>query len=304
MPRDPDVPAVSIDVNLVRRLIAGQFPQWAGLPLRAVMPGGSDNFTFRLGEHMSVRLPSAAAYVAQVDKEHRWLPHLAPHLPVPIPVPLAQGAPLEGDYPWPWSIYGWLDGEPATAELIDDPMAFARSLAGFLDALHRIDARDGPPAGRHSFHRGGRLSVYDAQTRTALSAVAGRIDMAAAEEIWTAALSSQWRGSPLWVHGDMARGNLLVKDGALYAVIDFGCLAVGDPACDLVVAWTLLSGASREAFRAALPLDGDTWSRARGWALWKALVTVTGENRNQRETGQAWQVIEEVLAGHCKSRRA
>ncbi|MES0036801.1 phosphotransferase [Mesorhizobium sp. M0046] len=172
-----------IDAALVRRLIAAQFPEWADLPVEPVEPGGWDNRTFRLGDRMSVRLPSAAAYVAQVEKEHRWLPRLAPHLPLPIPVPLAKGAPGEG-YPWPWSVYRWLGGRPAAGELIADLTEFARSLAGFLVALYRIDAVGGPPAGQHNFHRGGRLSVYDAETRAALSALGGRIDKAAAEAVW------------------------------------------------------------------------------------------------------------------------
>ncbi|MFC7395650.1 aminoglycoside phosphotransferase family protein [Chelatococcus sp. GCM10030263] len=288
---------VSINAELVRRLIAAQFPEWSNLPVTAIEPGGWDNRTFRLGDHMSVRLPSALAYVAQVEKEHEWLPSLALHLPLPIPVPLAKGAPAEG-YPWPWSIYQWLNGDPVTTDHISDLTAFARSLARFLAALHSIDATGGPPAGQHNFHRGGRLAVYDAETRSALLALAGRMDIAVAGDIWTAALSSEWHGPPLWVHGDMSSGNLLMKDGDLCAVIDFGCAAVGDPACDLVIAWTLLSGESREAFRAALPLDKETWDRARGWALWKALITVADQNKSQQNNERSWQVIGELLADY------
>jgi aminoglycoside phosphotransferase (APT) family kinase protein len=303
MPPIEQTPGVSIDAGLVRRLISAQFPEWAHLPVMPVEPGGWDNRTFRLGDSMSVRLPSAAAYAAQVEKEHRWLPRLAPHLPLPIPVPLAKGAPAQG-YPWPWSVYRWLGGRPATAELIADPTRFARSLANFLVALHRVDPTGGPSAGQHNFHRGGQLSVYDAETRAALSALTGRIDKAAAEDVWAAALGSQWQAPPIWVHGDVASGNLLVEDGKLCGVIDFGSSAVGDPASDLVIAWTGFSGESRQAFRDAVSLDEQTWARARGWALWKALITAAGHDSNQREAEKSWRVIDEVLADHRQRDRA
>lgn len=286
-----------INVELVRRLIEAQFPQYATLPIEAVQPGGWDNRTFRLGRELSVRLPSAERYVAQVEKEHRWLPSLAPLLPLPVPVPLAVGAPAEG-YPWPWSIYRWLEGQPATTGLIADLPVFARSLALFLAALHRIDATNGPSAGSHNFHRGGRLAVYDSETRAALSALSGRIDAASATEVWDAALSSEWRRQPLWVHGDVASGNLLVKGGDLCAVIDFGSSAVGDPACDLVIAWTEFSGDSRAVFRAELPFDDDTWRRARGWALWKALITVSGAAGDPLSMEKARRTVAEVIADH------
>ncbi len=287
-------PTISIDADLVERLVRAQFPQWSDLPVSAVEPGGWDNRTFRLGDTLSVRLPSAERYVAQVAKEHAWLPRLAPHLSVTIPLPVARGEPGEG-YPWPWSVYRWIEGETARVERIDDLDRFARSVAGFLEALHRIDARDGPPAGAHNFHRGGDLAVYDSQTRAAIAALAGRIDDAAAGELWSTAVGSRWQAAPVWVHGDIAHGNLLVRDGRLCAVIDFGSSAVGDPACDLVIAWTMFSGANRAAFRAALPFDGDTWARARGWALWKAVITVAGIDGNQREAEQWWRVIGDVL---------
>lgn len=287
----------SVDVELVRRLVEAQFPQFAALPLEAIHPGGWDNRTFRLGRELSVRLPSAERYAAQVEKEHRWLPRLAPHLPLAVPAPLAMGAPAEG-YPWHWSIYRWLEGQPATTGLIADRPAFARSLAAFLAALYRIDGTHGPAAGSHNFHRGGRLAVYDSETQAALSALTGRIDADAAAEIWTAALSSEWRLEPVWVHGDVASGNLLVKDGKLYAVIDFGSSGVGDPACDLVIAWTEFSGDSRAVFRSELPFDDDTWRRARGWALWKALITVAGTGGDQLSIEKARRTIAELIACH------
>jgi aminoglycoside phosphotransferase (APT) family kinase protein len=279
-------------------LVDTQFPQWAHLPVVPVRFGGWDNITFHLGNEMSMRLPSAQGYAAQVEKEHRWLPRLAPFLPLPIPVPLAMGLPAHG-YPWHWSIYRWLDGEVAAIERIADLAEFATTLAHFLTALQRIDPTGGPPAGPHSFYRGGPLTVYDPETRQAIAALQGEIDTYAAAEVWEAALNATWHGPPVWVHGDVAAGNLLVKEGLLSAVIDFGCSAVGDPACDLTIAWTLLSDESREAFRAALPVDGAAWARGRGWALWKALITLAEYiHTDPAKAREARRVIDEVLADH------
>lgn len=299
MADDPDKTA--IDAALVRRLVAAQFPQWASLPLRPVMPGGWDNRTFRLGEAMSVRLPSAEGYMAQVEKEQRWLPLLAPHLPLPIPVPLARGEPGEG-YPWPWSIYRWLEGEPASSAWIDDMNQFAGDLAGFLTALQTIDTRGGPFAGAHNYWRGGPVATYDAATRRAIAELAGKIDTQTATEIWERALASSWQRAPVWVHGDVASGNLLVKDGRLAAVIDFGSSGTGDPACDLYIAWTFFDREARDVFRAALPLDRETWARGRGWTLWKALITAAGHiGAPPGEVNKAWRVIDAVVEDHRRA---
>jgi aminoglycoside phosphotransferase (APT) family kinase protein len=287
-----------IDALLVARLVAEQFPQWAGLPVRKVHPGGWDNRTFRLGEEMSVRLPSAPGYVAQVDREHRWLPRLAPHLPLPIPAPTAKGEPSKA-FPWPWSVYRWLDGEPALTAHIADQPRFAADLAGFLAALYRIDSADGPPAGLHNFYRGGPLTVYDAETRQAIATLSDEIDPVIATEVWEAGLRAAWHGPPVWVHGDVAAGNLLVDEGELSAVIDFGSSGVGDPACDTVIAWTFLDGEAREAFRALLPIDHGTWARGRGWALWKVLITVAWHRESEPEKAdEARRVLHEVIADH------
>jgi aminoglycoside phosphotransferase (APT) family kinase protein len=283
----------AIDAAMVRRLVAAQFPAWADLPVEPVTPGGWDNRTFRLGDALSVRLPSAAWYAAQVAKEHRWLPALAPHLPLPIPAPLAQGQPT-AEYPWPWSVYRWIAGEPATTGRITDLPRFATDLAGFLMALYAIDATGGPAAGTHNFWRGGPLAVYDEETRKAVKTLAGEIDARAARAVWDAALASTWEDEPVWVHGDVAVGNLLVSDGLLSAVIDFGSSGVGDPACDLVIAWTLLSGESRRVFRDSLPFDAPTWARGRGWALWKALITIA--DPESPHAPEARRVLAEVLA--------
>jgi aminoglycoside phosphotransferase (APT) family kinase protein len=287
---------VDIDAALVARLIAAQFPQWADLPITPAEPNGWDNRTFRLGADMSVRLPSAARYTAQVEKEHRWLPLLAPHLPLPIPVPLAVGAPADG-YPWHWSIYRWLDGTPASTAHIDDLTEFAVTLANFLTCLQRIDPTAGPPPGAHNFFRGGPVETYDAEIRNAIAEVHDRISAESATAVWESALTATWRRKPVWIHGDVAASNLLVRNGRLSAVIDFGSSGVGDPACDVTIAWTMLSGASREAFRATLPVDASTWARGRGWALWKAMITFAGNiNTNPAEAEAARRVINDVIA--------
>ncbi|WJR67756.1 aminoglycoside phosphotransferase family protein [Neorhizobium sp. CSC1952] len=262
-----------IDALLVERLVAAQFPHWAHLPVRPVAAGGWDNRTFHLGDEMSVRLPSAERYVAQVEKEHRFLPALGARLPLPVPAPVGLGKPGEG-YPWPWSVYRWIEGETAKRERIADMVRFAGDLADFLLALWRIDASAGPPAGTHNFHRGGSLAVYDDEARRSIEILADELDAPLMTEIWERALASTWTEKPVWVHGDVAEGNLLVREGRLSAVIDFGSSGVGDPACDLVIAWTLFDRPAAQAFRERVALDPDTWERARGWCLWKALITI------------------------------
>ncbi|MEV5710338.1 aminoglycoside phosphotransferase family protein [Actinoallomurus sp. NPDC052274] len=284
-----------IDAGLVRRLLAAQFPQWSDLPVRPVEVDGWDNRTYRLGDEMTVRLPTAAGYVPAIDKEHRWLPVLAPSLPVPIPTPLAKGTPGEG-YPFPWSIRRWLDGRLVRPHRIADLPAFAADVAGFIRALQRVDATGGPAAGAHSFYRGASLTHYDDETRRCLAALDGRVDTRRAAAVWDAALEAEWNGSPVWFHGDIAVNNLLVREGRLAAVIDFGTSGVGDPACDLVIAWSFFAGESRETFRAAVDQDPGTWARARGWALWKALLCLT---ENSPGAADHHHVVDEVLADHA-----
>ncbi len=284
-----------IDAGLVRRLLTAQFPDWADFPIRSIAPGGWDNRTFRLGEHMAVRLPSAVHYAAQVEKEHRWLPQMAPLLPVRIPTPLAIGQPAHG-YPWKWSVFRWIEGDTATWAEIDDREDFATRLAKFLVALQRIDTVNGPIPGPDNFFRGGALRTYDAETKRAIALLKDKINAEAATELWNAALGTAWDRSPVWVHGDMSAGNLLMRDGRLCAVIDFGMLAVGDPACDLSIAWTLLSGDSRKTFQAILALDPGTWARGRAWTLWKALIVAAKfSGTTQVDAAQSWRVIDEVL---------
>ena len=292
---------VPIDANLVRCLLREQFPHRGGERVDPVDVQGWDNRTFRVGNDLVARLPSAAGYAAAVAKEHRWLPVLAPQLPVPIPVPVARGRPGCG-YPWSWSLYRWLPGAPARADEIADPVAFAADVAGFLVALQTVDASSGPPPGSDNGFRGAPVTTYDGQVRATVTAMRDHLDGAAVLDVWNEAVSALPAGRPVWVDGDFTGSNLLVKDGRLAAVIDFGCCAVGDPACDLVIAWTLLRGRSRAAFRAAVPGDAAVWARARGWALWKALLTVAqGADGRAAETRYGWrcsagELLDDLLA--------
>lgn len=286
-----------IDEALARALVAAQFPQWADLAIAPVAVNGWDNKTFRLGEAHLLRMPRHEAYAAQVEKEQRWLPLLAGRLPTPIPQPVGRGAPGKG-YPLPWSVYRWIDGAPlAEAGPVDD-MQLASDLASFLGALQAIAADEGPAAGAHNFFRGGPLATYDGQTREAISRLDDARTAQAAQRVWEQALASAWARPPVWVHGDVAAGNLLLREGRLAAVIDFGCLGTGDPACDLVMAWTRFAGDARAAFMSAMGLDAQTWARARGWALWKALILATGISQAApAQVADARRVLGEVLEG-------
>ncbi len=291
-----------LDAQLARRLVDSQFPGWAALPIRPVELSGWDNRTFRLGDELSVRLPSSAAYRLQVEKEQRWLPVLAPRLPLPIPVPVARGEPGEG-YPFAWSVYRWIEGTPAAVGAIADAVAFARALAAFLVALGRAGARGAPAPGEHNFLRGAHPSVYGEETEAAVDALGGEIPRDDVLAVWEAAVATRWEREPVWFHGDVAAGNLLLRDGALSAVIDFGSSGAGDPACDTVIAWTLLDGAARDAFRSALGGDAGLWARGRGWALWKALITLVGylEDGDDAPAADQRRLIGALVADHRAS---
>jgi aminoglycoside phosphotransferase (APT) family kinase protein len=295
---------LSIDADQACRLVEAQFPHWAHLPVTPVVEGGWDNWTFRLGADMVVRLPSASEYARAVPKEQRWLPILAASLPLPIPVPVAQGRP-SADYPHPWSVYLWLDGEPATVDRISTPVRFATELAHFLSALQQVDPANGPDPGIHNWYRGGTLRTFAGDTERALRELSGLIDSDRARAIWIDALDAPWDGARRWFHGDVARGNLLLDgDGQLAAVIDFGTCGVGDPACDLAVAWTLLTDDGRQAFRDELAVDRATWRRGRGWALWKALATCSStyeDPDDSAEFAEAEQVLDAIFGDHAAS---
>jgi aminoglycoside phosphotransferase (APT) family kinase protein len=266
---------VDNDPSLVGRLIAAQFPQWAELPIQRVPSPGTDNALYRLGDEMVVRLPSRERTTETLKKERTWLPRLAPLLPLGVPVPLAEGMPAEG-YPFEWSVYRWLRGENATKEHVHDLSQLATDLVQFVAALQQIDPTRGPPPGEHNFFRGEPLARRDGPTRAAIVSLRGAIDVGAVTAAWESALRSpEWEHPAVWIHGDLDSRNLLVEEGRLSAVIDWGCLGVGDPACDVMVAWKVLSADTRDSFRIALLVDEAMWARARGWALSQALMALS-----------------------------
>jgi len=265
---------LDIDADLVRRLLRGQFPKWADLAISRVPDAGTDNALYRLGEDMVMRLPRREHNVVGLEKERVWLPRLAPFLPVAVPVPLEMGEPGEG-YPLEWAIYRWLEGETATADRLGDLTQAAVDLAHLIAALQRIDPTDGPPPGRHNGFRGGPLSRRDRAMRSGIAALSGEIDVPAVTAAWEEALAApEWNDAPVWIHGDLDARNLLVRDGRLSAVLDFGSIGVGDPATDVMVAWKILSADTREIFRTALSVDDATWARARGWAVSQAVIAL------------------------------
>lgn len=284
------------DAPLVRRLLAAQFPQWADLPIQRVPSAGTDNALYRIGDELVARLPRIHWAVEGIEKEERWLPRLAPHLPLPIPTPLAHGRPGEG-YPWHWSVYRWLDGADATLAPPDDLGQAARDLAHFLKTLWQIDPAGGP----HS-QRGMPLAARDAETRAAIAELKTMpelgLDLDATAAAWDAALAAQaWSAPHVWIHGDLAPLNVVVQDGQLSAVIDWGCVGLGDPACDVMVAWKMFPAEAREVFRAELGVEDATWARGAGWALSTGLIAIPYyRHTNPGLASVGRRGIEEVLA--------
>lgn len=282
---------LEVDPDLVRRLLAAQFPRWAELEPVRVESFGTDFALFRLGDALAVRLPRIGWAAAQPLKERDWLPRLAPHLPLAVPMPLATGAAGEG-YPWAWSVVPWLPGGDLTVEPLADPVAAARQLADLVLALRALDPAGAPPARFCSLER------RDTATREAIAALDGKLDTAAATAAWESALRLPLGdGPPVWSHGDLLPGNLLATDGRLCAVIDFGCLGAGDPACDLLPAWALFRGDARAAYRAALGDGEATWARGRAFALSVGLLQLPYyETTNPTLAGIGRRVVEEALA--------
>jgi aminoglycoside phosphotransferase (APT) family kinase protein len=291
---------IDITSTMVKRLIATQFPQYQHLSIKTMEVSGIDNRTFRLGHNLLIRLPSAKGYAAQVEKEQHWLPILSPHLSTQIPKPIAMGMPCD-DYPWNFSIYEWIDGTSANLLSLEsvELNQIAISLADFLTELHAIDTDNGPQAGLHNYYRGGHPHVYDEQARADIASLSDIVDANKSLAVWQKAISSTWHLSPVWVHGDYASGNILIKDNQLGAVIDFGCMGVGDPACDLVIAWTFLHGSSRALFKDRVSLDDNTWARARGWALWKAGFELNAANdKTMPYAKKRLAIIDDILQEH------
>ena len=257
----------------VRDLIDRQFPHWAHLPLSRLASGGTSNALYRLGDDKVVRLPLIDWAAGDAAREARYLPMLAPHLPLPVPVPLALGVPDQG-YPFSWSVVPWLPGADALSRPPADLSAVARDMAGFIAALRAVPIADGP-APAEGNRRGGPLAPRDAEVQKALSQLDGEIDIAAAARSWSQSLAApEWTGPPVWLHADLHPGNLLVADGRVSGVIDWGALAVGDPATELLFAWMVLDAPARAVFRDALAVDEASWLRGRGWALSMGLIAL------------------------------
>ena len=284
-----------VDDDLVRRLIAAQFPQWAGLAVRRWPSGGTVNAMYRLGDDIVVRLPVVQGGAGDVLLEREWLPRLAPRLPARIPEVLGAGEPAQG-YPWPWSVYRWLAGEHPEAGALTEPVLLAGDLAAFVAAMRSITLPGAPKA-----HRGGPVASLDAATRAAIRELRGipeeGVDCAAVAAVWEQALQAPgWDGPPVWLHADLMPGNLLIDGGRLASVIDFGCVGAGDPACDLFPAWNLLPADAREVFREALAVDDATWIRGRGRTLSQALIALPYYRRtNPAMARNARHVIRAVL---------
>ena len=283
---------LAVETEVVRRLVADQLPQLASLPVRPVASTGTVNAVFRLGEALCVRLPRVPAWAVSLDREREWLPRLgAAGLPLEIPVPVHHGRPGAG-YPLPWMVLEWIEGLPYADGLVDDECRAAQDLAGFVRALRGLDPSRAPLAGRRP------LLELDGQTREAIRASADLLDAPACLAAWDRALRSPvWDRRPAWIHGDLLRPNLLVRDGRLRAVIDFGGVGAGDPATDVVPSWSVFDRAGRAAYRDALDVDDGTWERARGIALHQAaLIVPYYRDTNPAFTAVALRTVREVLA--------
>ena len=282
---------IDIDVDLVHALVAGQFPELSDQPIVEVRSTGTVNAVYRIGERLYSRLPRVAHWVADLDREWQWLPQLAPRLSLPIPQPVARGRP-SGRYPFPWAIYRWLEGETYADGLVDDETEAARDLARFVAELRGIDPAGAPRGGRKP------LRELDRDTREVIDAARGVIDAEAALAAWRRSLEAPvWDGTPGWIHSDLLRPNVLVVGGRISAVLDFGGAGIGDPASDVIAAWSVFGPAGREAYRDALDVDDGTWHRARGIALHQAAVIIPYYAvSNPRFVALAQRTVEEIIA--------
>ncbi len=290
-----DMPAAELDIDasLVGALLAEQHPDLAHLPL-AEIGSGWDNAIFRLGDDFVVRLPRRQLAVPLVLHEQRWLPGLAPDLPLPVPAPVRVGVPSAG-FPWPWSVCWWLDGEPALSSPLAAPLVTATELGRFVAALHQ----PAPPDAPINPYRGVHLVEREAITLDAVERLGGAVDGPRVRALWTELSSAPvWAGPPVWLHGDLHPGNLLVRDGKLTAVIDFGDLTSGDPATDLAVAWMLFLPEVRPVFRDAVGnVDDATWTRARAWALAFGIVLSASSADNPPYAELGARTLAAALAG-------
>jgi aminoglycoside phosphotransferase (APT) family kinase protein len=285
---------VDIDADLVRALLHAQFPSWCDLPVEAVQSTGTVNAIYRLGADLCVRLPRVESWAGDLAKELEWLPKLA-RLPLAVPAPVASGVPGIG-YPFPWAIYRWIEGETFASDRVDDELQAAADLARFVAALRRVDVAGAPPS-----HRDRPLRELDAEARAVIQSLRGIIDVGATTAAWETSLQApEWDGAPVLTHGDLLPPNLLVEDGRLRAVIDFGGLGAGDPAVDVIAAWSVFGTAGRRAYRAALDVDDGMWARARALALHQALLIVVYDpETNPAFVAVAKRTVDEAVADHA-----
>ena len=282
---------VVVDEVLVRRLLTEQHPELASLPLTDAVVGW-DNVTYRLGPELAVRLPRRLMSAPLIEREQRWLPELAPWLPLPIPAPIRVGRPGAG-YPWSWSVCPWLAGAPAATSPPRDPQQAAEALGEFLRALHLAAPPDAPA----NPFRGVPLSARDDAMHARIVQLAHELDIDAVLGLWSEVLAvPAWRGPQLWLHGDLHPANVLVHQGRISAVIDFGDITSGDPATDLSVGWMMFDHRARVTLREAVgDVDDDTWARARGWALALAVAILAGSADNQVMQGIARRTLATAL---------
>ncbi len=284
-------------LDLAHKLITEQFPQFSHLPVTDIEKQGHDNRTYRVGDHMLIRMPTAEEYALKVPQEQQLLPQLAKYLSLSIPAPIKMGKPSR-DFPYPFSIYNWLPGKSINLLTLTDQEKeqLAFDLAKFLKELQAITAIKSLEPGPHNWWRGCNVSVYDKGAHEQIAELTGVIDVTRALALWDKACATKWDKTPVWLHGDFAIANMLMESGKLSAVIDFGSTAVGDPACDLVIAWTYLAGKAREIFIAEMNLDEDAWLRARAWALWKATFELGRlADKNSAEAKLQKGIIAEVI---------
>ncbi|GGH28426.1 Predicted kinase, aminoglycoside phosphotransferase (APT) family [Cribrihabitans marinus] len=286
---------VRLTTALATRLVDTQMPRFAGRPVRPLSALGTDNWLFRLGPSHVLRFPRRASAVRLLERELACLPRF-PGLPLAIPRPVATGDAGEG-YPWPWAVYDWIEGTQATPASLRDPQEVAGELAGFLRAFQALPGLDGPIAGSTNHLRGVPLERLDDRVCAAISGLSDLYDAADLRDRWDAARDSPpWDKAPVWIHGDLQPGNLLLRDGRLAAVIDFGLMARGDPAVDLIPAWALFDAAGRAAFLDAMSPDPATIRRGRGWALYAGLVALDYYRHSHVPLARASRrTIEQVL---------
>ena len=287
-----------ITTPLVRRLVDAQFPKWKELEIYPVKQSGHDNRTFHLGKEMLLRLPSDYKYVAQIEKEFKWLPFLAKNISLPITCPIALGIPTE-EFPVSWAVNQFIEGETVRKYNLFDINRFAVDLAAFLKELQRIETKEGPLPGEHNFYRGLNPAIYQKEVNGTLQMLKKELPVETLKDIWADSVATKWKNPPVWIHGDIAPGNLLVQNGKLSGVIDFGIMGIGDPACDYSMAWTFFDSVSRKIF--LKNLDEGTINRARGWALWKALITY--HEPNAAVAQNAKETIASIMAEHNRTKK-